>query len=395
MGKNEKTDVAIIGGGLAGSLTAYFMAQAHPSRKIILAESGETLGGNHTWSFFESDVSPAAMELLKPLITRSWASTSVEFPRVKRQLDGAYHSISSKDLNRVLREKLGDHVWTKSTATKLTDTTVIFEDGDSIDAACVFDARGLSALPISGLNGYQKFIGYDVTLEEPHGLTAPVIMDATCPQLDGFRFFYLLPWDQTRLLVEETFYSDTPDLNEERISRSIKAYIERRGWTLKTIDREERGVLPVPLTAESIVTSVAGEAIPLGFRAGFYHATTGFSLPDAVRFAEYLSKAAELTTQSAREGLAKFRRPWLSRQRFYRLLNRLLFQASEPALRYTVLQKFYEHTEDVIQRFYAGKTTWTDRVRILSGKPPVPVSLAIKNFSERSAIERIGIGSAK
>jgi lycopene beta-cyclase len=390
VGKNEKVDLAIIGGGLSGGLTAYFMALAHPGRSIILAESTDTLGGNHTWSFFESDISPAALELMKPLISRSWASTNVDFPRVKRTLDGAFHSIRSEDFHKVLKEQLGDKIRFEATATKITDTTVLFENGNSIDALCVFDARGLSTTPVSGLNGYQKFIGYDVTLEEPHGLTAPVIMDATCPQLDGFRFFYMLPWDQTRVLVEETFYSDTPELNEERISRSIKSYIERRGWKLKSIDREERGVLPIPLTSASIVTSNAGEPVNLGMRAGFFHATTGFSLPDAVRFAEFLTKAPELTTQSARESLMKFRRSWLSRQRFYRLLNRLLFVASEPALRYTVLQKFYEHTDDVIQRFYAGKTTWTDRVRILSGKPPVPVSLAIKNFSERSAIERIG-----
>ncbi|MEN9924724.1 MAG: hypothetical protein RL268_850, partial [Pseudomonadota bacterium] len=31
-----------------------------------------------------------------------------------------------------------------------------------------------------------------------------------------------------------------------------------------------------------------------------------------------------------------------------------------------------------IARFYAGKLTWTDRVRILSGKPPVPVGAAIR-----------------
>ena len=390
MGKNEKVDLAIVGGGLAGGLTAYFMAQTHPARKIILAESAEKLGGNHTWSFFESDISTAAMELLKPLISRSWSATTVEFPRLKRTLDGAYHSIRSEDFNRVLKERLGDRLWLNSRATKLTDTTVIFENGNSIDASCVFDARGLAATPATGLNGFQKFVGYDVTLTEPHGLTTPMIMDATCPQLDGLRFFYMLPWDQTRLLVEETFYSDMPDLNEERISRSIKSYIERRGWTIKSIDREERGILPVPLTAQSIVTNVAGEPVLLGLRAGFFHATTGFSLPDAVRFAEYLAKAPEITTVSARDGLAKFRRPWLSRQRFYRLLNRLLFVASEPSLRYTVFQKFYEHTDDVVQRFYAGRTTWTDRVRILSGKPPVPVSLAIRNFSERSAIERIG-----
>jgi lycopene beta-cyclase len=383
VGKNAKVDLAIIGGGLAGGLTAYFMVQAHPGRSIIVAEATETLGGNHAWSFHESDVSPAALELLKPLISRSWGSTNVEFPRLKKSIDGAYHSIRSEDFNRVLTEKLGDRVWFQNRATKLTDTTVIFENGNSIDATCVFDARGLAALPPNGLNGFHKFIGYDMTLDEPHGLTAPIIMDATCPQLDGFRFFCLIPWDQTRVLVEERFFSDTSDLNEERISRSIKSYIERKGWKLKAIEREERGVLPIPLTADSIVTSI-------GFRAGFFHATTGLSVADTVRFAEFLTKPAVITTQTARESLGKFRRPWLSRQRFYRLINRLLFVVSEPALRYTVFQKIFEHTEDVIQRFYAGRTTWTDRVRILSGKSPVPVSLAIKNFSERSAIERIG-----
>ena len=391
----DRVDVAIVGGGLSGALTAYFMAEARPERSIALFESSDRLGGNHTWSFHESDISAPALELLKPFISRSWSATSVEFPRVKKTIEGAYHSIRSEDLDRVLREKLEGKVLFNSEVEKLSDTSVTLSNGDIVEASVVLDARGLDQLPPAGINGYQKFIGYDVTLEEPHGLETPMLMDATCPQLEGYRFFYLLPWDQTRLLVEETYYSDTPDLNDERISRSIRSYIERRDWTIKSIDREESGVLPIPLTSENIKTSVSGEAVPIGMRAGFFHSTTGYTVADTVRFAEYLAKATdpkstELTTQGARDGLARFRRPWLSRQRFYRLLNRLLFQASEPSLRYVVFQRFYELSDDLIQRFYAGRTTWTDRLRILSGKPPVPVSEALKHFSERSAVERIG-----
>ncbi len=386
--RKTDTDVAIVGGGLAGGLTAYFMSQSHPARSITIIEAGDKLGGNHTWSFHESDVSPAAFEILKPLISRSWSSTSVEFPRVKRSINCAYHSIRSDDFDRVLREKFGHNIRFNSRATKLTDTTVVLENGTVIDAACVFDARGLETLPPPVVNGFQKFIGYDVTLEAPHGLKAPVLFDATCPQLDGFRYFYLLPWDQTSILIEESFYSDEPDLNEERISRSIKSYIERKGWKIKSIDREQSAVMPIPLTAELIKTSAAGEPVPLGVRAGFFHSTTGYTLPDAARFAEFIAKSTLLTTTSARETLAKFRRPWISRQRFYRLMNRLMFQASEASLRYTILQKFYEHTDEVVQRFYAGRTTWTDRLRILSSKPPVPMRLTFKNFSERSTFER-------
>jgi lycopene beta-cyclase len=215
-------------------------------------------------------------------------------------------------------------------------------------------------------------------------------MDATCPQLDGFRFFYLLPFDEKRVLVEETYYSDTPELNRERIARSIESYAERRGWKIAKREREEEGVLPIPMTSEYITNSLGGEALPIGMRGGYFHATTGYSFADAVRIAEFLSSLEDVTTQAARDGLMRFRRSFISRQRFYRLLNRLLFQASEPSLRYTVMQHFYELQQDVVERFYAGRTTWGDRLRILSGRPPVPLERALKSLSERSLQSRAG-----
>jgi lycopene beta-cyclase len=42
-----------------------------------------------------------------------------------------------------------------------------------------------------------------------------------------------------------------------------------------------------------------------------------------------------------------------------------------------VLQHFYRLPEEIVQRFYAGRTTMADRIRILSGKPPVPVGRAV------------------
>jgi lycopene beta-cyclase len=42
------------------------------------------------------------------------------------------------------------------------------------------------------------------------------------------------------------------------------------------------------------------------------------------------------------------------------------------------MQRFYGLPEDLIARFYAGKLTLTDRLRILSGKPPVPVLAALQ-----------------
>jgi lycopene beta-cyclase len=45
-------------------------------------------------------------------------------------------------------------------------------------------------------------------LTQPHGLIRPTIMDATVGQGDAYRFVYLLPFDETTVLVEDTYYAD-------------------------------------------------------------------------------------------------------------------------------------------------------------------------------------------
>ena len=55
----------IVGGGLAGCLAALCLAQRRPDIPLLLLESGASFGGNHTWSFFDSDVPPAARDLIE------------------------------------------------------------------------------------------------------------------------------------------------------------------------------------------------------------------------------------------------------------------------------------------------------------------------------------------
>ena len=64
--------------------------------------------------------------------------------------------------------------------------------------------------------------------------------------------------------------------------------------------------------------------------------------------------------------------------RFYRSLGRMLFDAAEPEERYRVFERFYRLREPLIERFYAGNSSTADKLRILSGKPPVSVLAAIR-----------------
>jgi lycopene beta-cyclase len=74
---------------------------------------------------------------------------------------------------------------------------------------------------------------------------------------------------------------------------------------------------------------------------------------------------------------------WKKRD-FYRQLNTMLFRAAEPHERYKVLERFYRLDQGMISRFYAGQTSMLDRMRILTGKPPIPVGKAVSALTQRA-----------
>jgi lycopene beta-cyclase len=112
-------------------------------------------------------------------------------------------------------------------------------------------------------------------------------------------------------------------------------------------------------------------------RAGLFHPTTGYSLPDAVRTARLVSELDDLTAPALHDTLHAFARKAWKERGFYRLLDRMLFRAAAPGERYRVLERFYRLDEKLIGRFYAARSTAFDKARILAGKPPVPLGRAL------------------
>lgn len=372
-------DLAIVGGGLAGSLTALAFVARRPDVSLRLLESGDRLGGNHIWSFFDSDVDAGDRWLVEPLIAHRWPEGyEVRFPGHCRQLAVPYNSITSARLDAHVRERLGGAVLTGAQATGLTPTSVALSDGRVIRAKAVLDARGggdLSALRC----GWQKFVGQTLRLHAPHGLSCPVIMDATVEQMDGYRFVYLLPWDERTVFVEDTYYSDTPDLDAPTLNARIAAYAQAQGWRVEAVVHGESGVLPVVHGGDFDRFWPQDDPVArLGAGAALFQPMTGYSLPDAVRFAHCLMDGWPL------EGhlLAHVTREWAAvhwRQgRYYRLLGRMLFGAARPEQRWRIFERFYRLSPALIGRFYAGRSTLRDRIRILCGRPPVPIRDAMR-----------------
>jgi lycopene beta-cyclase len=263
----------------------------------------------------------------------------------------------------------GSRVMLETAAISVERDRVVVKGRDGvaeIRAARVIDARGPDAGP-QGACGFQKFVGEEIVLDQPHGLDRPMLMDATVPQLDGFRFVYVLPLATDRLLVEDTYFSDSAYLDVAELRVRIRGYIAARGWTVKEYAREECGVLPLPWSYE-----MAMPAWPLvgGYAGGWFHPVTGYSFPIAARLAGVIAahEAEDLVLEAHARAHAR-------QLKFALRLNRMLFHWFAPERRYHVLERFYRLPEPVIRRFYALTTTSMDRARILLGRPPRGLSL--------------------
>jgi lycopene beta-cyclase len=298
----------------------------------------------------------------------------VRFPGQSRRLGGEYSAISSSRLDEVVRARFagrpGWRLFLGRSARALSAHRVELEGGEAIAADVVIDARG----PGGGHDaaGFQKFVGLELDLARPHRLAAPILMDATVEQIDGYRFVYVLPMGADRALVEDTYFADSPALDRGAVRERALAYARERGLEPVAIVREEAGVLPMPWRASGEPRPSAGPLVA-GYQGGWFHPATGYSLPIAARLAALVGEipAERLFGRELAALAAEVRR----QARFFCHLNRLLFRWFAPAERWQVLARFYQLPEPTIRRFYAAELTAMDRARLLVGRPPRGLSL--------------------
>ena len=378
---HDSTDVAIVGGGLSGGLIALELLRTTPQLSIRLIEAGEELGGNHRWSWFASDMARPGSDLLAEFPCAEWgAGYEVCFPKYRRKLVSSYRSLSSMDFAATLHRRLNQgSITTGQNVATMTRNGVALANGDTIAARTVIDCRGFSAAPpLHG--GWQVFLGQTIRCNQPHGQDQPIIMDASVEQLGGYRFVYVLPLDEQRVFIEDTYYQDTPTLDADALRGRIAAYAQAQRWN-GTILHEETGLLPVITGGDFDAFQAAHRAPGLavaGARGGFVHPLTSYTMPVAVRIAQVVADSFANGRQDDLPSTleSEARRHWRNTG-FYRLLGQMLFGAARPHDRYRIFERFYKLRQPLIERFYAGRSTLADKARILAGKPPVPILAAM------------------
>lgn len=378
-------DAVFAGMGLANALAALRTAQKRPDLRLAGFDGALTAGAGRTWSFFMTDVTPVQADWLRPLLRCEWPGYEVRFPGFSRVLGTTYFTLSATALDKALERALGSAFHRGCPVQVIAPGSLTLVDGRQVRARAVLDGRG--ARPTRAMRcGWQKFLGQEVRLAAPHGLARPVLMDARVPQIDGYRFIYLLPYGPRDLLIEDTRYSDARQIDIKSMRAAIRAYAADKGWVITDVLAEEQGALPVLLDGDiDAFWNELGEVPPTGVRAGLAHPVTGYSVSSAVALADAL--AAVLPNDPVvlhRMIQARARSAW-DGQGFHRLLNRMLFLAGPADERWRIFRRFFSLPKPLIERFFAGHSTLPDRMRMLIGKPPVALLPAIRCISRRSA----------
>ncbi|EAQ27972.1 hypothetical protein NAP1_10273 [Erythrobacter sp. NAP1] len=397
---DSQFDCVIVGGGLAGGLIALALHKARPNYRIALVEAGRVVGGNHRWSWFDSDLSAKGRELLSAFRQTGWDDGyEVRFPKYRRKLKTAYRSMASADFHEgLLRELPESALYLGRKAVGLDASGVDlaapeFGEPERLNARSVIDCRSFKPSPhLNG--GWQVFLGRHIRLSEPHGQERPVIMDATVDQHaphgngSAYRFVYVLPLGAHDVFLEDTYYADDPMLDRSALSGRIDQYASKHGWQDGAIVGHEAGVLPVltggDFSAYQDTIRIPGVAVA-GARGGFTHPLTSYTMCVAVENALAVADNADLSgEQLAALFEVRARRHW-RKTGYYRLLARFLFFAARPERRVKVFQRFYRLREGLIERFYAARSNPFDKVRVLWGEPPVPIPSAITAMFKRGA----------
>lgn len=282
-------DLILVGAGLANGLIALRLRQQHPSLRILLIDAERQPGAGHTWSFHAEDLSETQHRWIAPLVVHHWPGYQVRFPHRTRSLNSGYFCVTAERFAAVMHDRFQQDLMLDTRVESVASRSVTLADGRSLEASAVIDGRGYQ--PEAALRmGFQAFVGQEWQLSQPHGLSTPIIMDATVDQQAGYRFVYSLPFSADTLLIEDTHYIDDATLSADRARQNIRDYAERQGWQLTRLLREEQGALPITLTGDIDAFWQQRDRPCSGLRAGLFHPTTGYSLPLAVALADRLSQ---------------------------------------------------------------------------------------------------------
>lgn len=358
-------DYLIIGNGLAGLQLALSFSEDSffDSYKIALIDPSDKSTNDKTWSFWEQGTGK-----WDAIVEQTWNTALFKSDAVSFSLNlepYLYKSIRSLDLYSWAKEKLS----IKPNIKFIIDRVETIDDSNGLkiigsqnnySAKHVFDSRipkEFFTLPSKQTHIHQHFKGFFIASEEsvfnPESFT---MMDYRYQYKDSTSFIYLLPFSETKALVEFTFF--TPFIVKEPIyDEAIKSYLEKE-LNLTQYQIIETEIGNIPMTDFPFWNYNTPRITKIGTGGGWVKGSTGYS------FKHTEKKVAKLI-QNIKTGKNPADQLFQNKFKFYdKIFLKVLKNENEKGP--WIFERFYsKNSIATMFRFLDEETTFAEDLKIM------------------------------
>lgn len=369
----KKYDYIIAGAGCAGLSLAYHLSKTCLANKsILLIDKTPKTHNDRTWCFWEKIQNP-----FESLVYRQWQVVDFYGTDFQAALDLGeyrYKMIRGIDFYQFVHHHLQAYQNIEFVYGNITDVSdrltsaAVTAEGKTYQADYVFNSLySWENQPKKAGIHYllQHFKGWEIQTEtdffDPRKAT---LMDFRIDQQGETRFFYVLPLDKRRALIEFTVFS--ADLlpapyYEVEIREYVKKYLQLPAYT---VVHEEFGV--IPMTDHPFPANTGKHILHIGTAGGQTKASTGYTFLHI-----------QQQTQAIAEALARTGKPYTTNSSAgrYSLYDSMLLNIMAKH-RYPVKDiftlLFRKNKASTILKFLDEQTTFAEDLKIMSTTPYLP-----------------------
>ena len=268
-------DYIIIGGGCAGLSLAHELNlyKKFENRTLAIIEPREEYKRDKTWSFWK-----VIDHNFDDCVKKSWNNFTINSKYETQHLhcnDFPYQSIDSglfysKIINELKKNK----------------NICFFKDIKEINTNNSFIFNSVPTINKNIENLWQHFCGVEIqTKNDIFDDKIINLMDFNCDQRNSVHFFYTLPFERNKALIETTWLSNMTDTSIMNYDEQIKKYIEQN-LKIKNYDIifKEQGAIPLFTTKNTNEKN----KINIGTAGGMTRLSTGYTFLNIQEHSKYI-----------------------------------------------------------------------------------------------------------
>lgn len=379
---NERVDLVVIGGGLAGLSLATRLARGGYAGRVVILEPREEYVDDRSWAFWTR--ADHALPVSPARYWSRWQFSRQDGEPVTCRAEGwRYAYVRSLDVYRSALALIAAHPnfslvmgGRASAVDRQGDHLSVATSAGTLCTRFVVDTRPAGMDRFAGSTMFQCFSGRELRFEQARFDDSRVeLMTDMRSDALGFVFSYVLPLSPTHALVEATRFSTRP-LGQVPLSNDLDQVLAARGWSEADVLRTETAVLPMGLPAPDRAEPIPGVALA-GMGAGALRAASGFGFLRIQAWADRCARALLRGQPPVGHPAEPKVRGWMDRV-FLRAL------ANHPGRSPEFFLRLAESVPgEAFVRFMSDQGGWRDHARIIAALPPGPFLQALQGPSLR------------